>query len=363
MALAREGGLIMIRRFFITGAGLRTDIRLPFLAFALLVFPFLASASDTQHCYLRDANSPAPTTAYLLCEQGLVYGTTDSGANWTAHDTGATVFLHAISFIDAMHGFTAGDAGTLLATEDGAKTWQPRTSGSKQNLLTLFSLGNLVWAGGFDGALLHSTDGGHTWAKQTSGTSMAIESIFFLDPDHGWAVGWSGTILRTADGGKTWTTIKTNAASWSLASVRFRDLQNGWAVGFSGQLLHSKDGGATWVVQKSPVQSWLTSVAVDRNNRMWIAADAQVLLSEDGGETWRSVQLDGNYFVSRVFSVGDSLWALGELGILRQTASGVQWKRDDSFNPAGAHIANSLEEPATGTASAAGAPTSTSKSK
>ena len=94
------------------------------------MLPLLASASDTQHCYLRDASSPSASNAYLLCEQGLVYGTTDGGATWTAHDTGASVILHGISFYDAAHGFAVGDAGTLLATEDGAKTWQARTTGT-----------------------------------------------------------------------------------------------------------------------------------------------------------------------------------------------------------------------------------------
>jgi photosystem II stability/assembly factor-like uncharacterized protein len=329
---------------------------------AILLFPLLAAASDTQHCYLRDANSPAASTAYLLCEQGLVYGTTDGGATWTAHDTGAAVILHAVSFSDAMHGFTAGDGGTLLATDDGGKTWQPRTTGTKEHLLTLFSLGNLVWAGGFDGALLHSIDGGHTWSKQTSGTSMALESVFFLDADHGWAVGWSGTILRTVDGGKTWATVKTSAATWSLAAVYFRDPQNGWAVGFSGQLVRSKDGGATWTAQKSPVQSWLTSVATDHAKRMWIAADSEILVSQDGGENWTAVPLDANYFVSRVFTVGDSLWALGELGILKQTGPGLQWKHDDTFIPAGAHISDSLEE-SVPTATTPATPAGTGKSR
>ena len=117
---------------------------------------------------------------------------------------------------------------------------KPRTTGIKEHLLSVFTLGNLAWAGGFEGTLLHSIDGGHTWSKQNSGTTMALESIFFLDADHGWAVGWSGTILRTTDGGKTWQTIKTDAAQWSLAAVRFIDPNNGWAVGFSGQLLHSR---------------------------------------------------------------------------------------------------------------------------
>jgi photosystem II stability/assembly factor-like uncharacterized protein len=225
------------------------------------------------------------------------------------------------------------------------KTWQARSTGTKEHLLAVFTLGDLAWTGGFDGTLLHSIDGGRTWNKQTTGTTMALESIFFLDPDHGWAVGWSGTILRTGDGGKTWQTIKTSAASWSLDAVHFRDPRNGWAVGFSGQLLRSRDGGATWEAQKTPVQSWLTSVASDRANRLWIAADEQLLVSEDGGETWRAVALEGNYFVARVFPVGQTMWALGELGILKQTGSGLQWKHDETFIPAGAHIANSLDEP------------------
>ncbi len=314
-----------------------------------VLFPYLAAASDQQHCYLRDANSPNATTAYLLCEQGLVYATTNSGSTWNNLDTGASVTLHAISFFDSTHGLVTGDEGTLLATEDGGKTWSPRPTGTKEHLLSVFTLGEQAWAGGFDGILLHSSDAGRTWTKQESGTSMALESVFFLDPTRGWAVGWSGAILRTEDGGKTWKSVQSSAASWSLAAVRFFDEKNGWAVGFSGQLLHSKDGGLTWESQKSPSQSWLTSIAMDKTKRLWIAGDEQFLFSDDQGQNWHAVPTDGNFFVSRVFPVGDSLWALAELGILRPTGTGAEWKHDEKFVPAGAHIATSLEDtPATG---------------
>jgi photosystem II stability/assembly factor-like uncharacterized protein len=309
-----------------------------------LMLPLLALASDTQHCYLRDAASPTASTAYLLCEQGLVYSTTDAGATWVSPDTGAAVNLHAVTFFDATHGIVVGDAGTLLATEDGAKTWQPRTSGSKENLLSVFTVGNQAWASGFDGALMHSADGGRTWSKQNSGTTMALESIFFLDGNHGWAVGWSGAILRTIDGGNTWQTIKTDAAEWSLATVRFFDANNGWAAGFSGQLLHSTDGGTTWKAQKSPTQSWLTAVATDRAKRLWIAADDHVLVSEDGGQNWKAIPVPTSFFVSRLFSVGNSLYGLAALGIVKQTGTGLEWKHDDTFVPAGAHIGNSVSE-------------------
>jgi photosystem II stability/assembly factor-like uncharacterized protein len=311
---------------------------------AALMLPLLAAASDTQHCYLRDAATPTTSTAYLLCEQGLVYVTTDSGATWAARDTGASVTLHAISFFDATHGLAVGDAGTLLATEDGAKTWQPRTSGTKEHLLSVYTVGNQAWTSGFDGALLHSADAGRTWTKQNSGTTMALESIFFLDSDRGWSVGWSGTILRTTDGGKTWQTIKTDAAEWSLAAVRFFDANNGWAAGFSGQLLHSSDGGVTWKAQKSPTQSWLTSIAMDRGKRLWVAADDHVLVSEDGGQTWKAIAVPTSFFVARIFPLGNSLYGLAALGIVKQTGTGLEWKHDETFIPAGAHIGNSVSE-------------------
>jgi photosystem II stability/assembly factor-like uncharacterized protein len=310
---------------------------------AALLLPLLAQASDTQHCYLRDAAAPTASTAYLLCEQGAVYTTSDTGATWTAHDSGAAATLHAIAFFDAAHGLAVGDGGAVLATDDGARTWQPRTSGTKEHLLSVFTLGNQAWTSGFDGALLHSADGGRTWSKQTSGTTMALESVFFFDADHGWAVGWSGTILRTGDGGKSWKSIKSDAAQWSLATVRFFDANNGWAAGFSGQLLHSTDGGLTWKAQTSPTQSSLSSVAMDSAKRLWVAADDHVLVSEDKGQTWKAIDVPTSYFVARLFPLGDALYGLAELGIVKQTGNGLEWKHDETFVPAGAHIGDSLE--------------------
>ena len=109
---------------------------------AFLLLPLLATASDKDHCYLRDASAPTVSSAFLLCEQGLVYATIDTGATWTAHDTGASVTLHAISFGDANHGFVGGEDGTLLATADGGKTWQARKTGSTEHVLTIFTLGD-----------------------------------------------------------------------------------------------------------------------------------------------------------------------------------------------------------------------------
>jgi photosystem II stability/assembly factor-like uncharacterized protein len=311
-----------------------------------LLLPMLASAAGDL-CYLRDAASPNATTAFLLCEQGQIYSTTDAGGKWTMYRTrpadkaGRT--LRAVYFKDALHGLVAGDSGTILATDDGAKTWQERLDANKKNLTTEHLL-DIV--SGFTGTMLHSTDFGRTWEIQKTGTTMALQGIFFADVNRGWAVGWSGTILRTLDGGKKWEDIDAAAATWSLNTVYFRNEKEGWAAGFSGELLHTRDGGTTWEALKSPVMSTLSSIAFDKAGRFWIAADEQLIVSQDAGATWKKAAADNYMFLSRLFRTGDTLWAMGELGILKQTAQtdGLEWKLADNFVASGTTIQDTADD-------------------
>src|SRR5581483_1184093 len=129
-------------------------------------------------------------------EQGGIWTTTDSGATWNSFSTGVAQRHRAFAWLDTKHGIVVGNDGTILATEAGGKTWQPRTSGVKEHLMDITFIGNSGWIAGYQGVILHSDDGGKTWTRQRSTTTLTLESLFFLDKDHGWAAGWSGTILR-----------------------------------------------------------------------------------------------------------------------------------------------------------------------
>ncbi|MGA2271616.1 MAG: YCF48-related protein [Bryobacteraceae bacterium] len=297
-----------------------------------MLWQLAASAQDSS-CWLRDGVSPAPSLVYLLCEQGALLVTTDGGATWSHRDSGLKGHLRNIDFIDANHGFAVGDDGLLVATGDGGKTWEPRKTGSTENLTAVQFVGQSGWVSGYDGVILHSADGGRTWSPQTTDTKESLENIFFLDAEHGWAVGWAGMILRTTDGGGTWQQVRTDAASWSLNSVYFRDANNGWIVGFSGQILRSRDGGLTWTAPTSPVRSSLTSILFDRSNRGWITADDSLLVSQDGGESWKPVSVDNRLFLCQLINVNGSLWAVGQLGVLRQTGAGLMWQKIESLVP------------------------------
>src|SRR5664279_1151534 len=99
----------------------------------LLILPLLLSAQEKKPCWLRDAMSPAPATAYLLCEQGGLWATTDTGATWSPLTTGSTEKHRAFTWLDSKRAIAVGNGGMILATADAGKTWQPRESGVKDH--------------------------------------------------------------------------------------------------------------------------------------------------------------------------------------------------------------------------------------
>ena len=289
------------------------------------------AAQDDGQCWLRDAASPAKSVVYTLCEQGALWATSDGGATWDKRETKAAERLRAMAFLDANRGYVVGDHGLLMATQDGGRKWQAIPLETKEHLMDITFVGESGWLCGFQGVLLASSDGGRTWSKQTTGTTQTLETVYFLDQNHGWSVGWAGTILLTTDGGKNWKHVQTDAANWSLTSVQFKDPQNGWMVGFAGEILNSHDGGLTWQAQTSPVKGWLTSILFDRSNRLWVTYDDGFLVSEDGGANWKQVPVEGQFFLSKLIAVDQSLWAMGQSALLKQT--GGKWARIPSLVP------------------------------
>lgn len=279
--------------------------------------PVLAQLSSAVPCPIQRAAAKGENV-WLLCDRQGVYVSPDEGKTWKARRAPTEAKLRAVAVLDARRGFVAGDGGTLLATSDAGATWEPVAVPVKDNLTSIYFVGDHGWIAGWTGAILHSKDGGKTWERQSSGILHALDDIFFADEKHGWAVGWAGTILRTTDGGATWEQVRVPNVMWSMSAVYFTDLNNGWITGFNGQILRSRDGGRTWEPVSSPVQSWLTSVVFDRSGRGWIAAENGLLTTEDGGSSWKILPVEGTVFLHQVLTSKEALWAVGNWGVLRQ---------------------------------------------
>jgi photosystem II stability/assembly factor-like uncharacterized protein len=95
--------------------------------------------------------------------------------------------------------------------------------------------------------ILNSTDGGVGWTALENAPWYSLNDVKFVDANHGWAVGGVGEglsgwdihdvheILYTSDAGLTWTVQDSGVAE--LQSVDFVDANHGWAVGESGTIL------------------------------------------------------------------------------------------------------------------------------
>ena len=91
-------------------------------------FDFAALAVRGPKCWI--AGSPGTR----------VFHTADAGRTWQSFPTGSIVPLRTIAFADDQHGWAAGELGTILATDDGGRTWRPqRSGGSRAALLCIFA--------------------------------------------------------------------------------------------------------------------------------------------------------------------------------------------------------------------------------
>ena len=220
-------------------------------------------------------------TVWIAGKEGIVYGTTDGGATWTEAKTGSNRHVFALEFAGRDRGHGAGDFGTMIHTEDAGKTWTSmRVPPEVQLPESAFDTGvdpgdiNLygisyadpdhLWVVGEFGTIMASDDGGRTFRQQHSPIESTLSGVHFVDPQHGWAVGIDNAILHTDDGGTTW-----NAQTPPIAQRSFYDVMvagdRGWIVGNAGTVLKSGDGGATWQVEPLPIQlaaNWVRSIAL-----------------------------------------------------------------------------------------------------
>ena len=73
-----------------------------------------------------------------------IFSSTDGGRSWNASETGITLPIRTILFIDSQNGFAVGDLGNILVTHDGGVNWTVKREGGRR----------AAWLGFFEGSEL-----------------------------------------------------------------------------------------------------------------------------------------------------------------------------------------------------------------
>jgi photosystem II stability/assembly factor-like uncharacterized protein len=160
-------------------------------------------------------------------ETGWALHTTDGGATWTRVDALTDALPNVVHFIDAGHGYVAGDDG-VWSTADGGATWEQVAPGYGVYALAATDAAH-VWAGG-SGFLTSTVDG--------SGDSAAPATLL----DDGYST-WSNSDVRVP-------LVAGDIGGSGLAGTEYRiDGATAWREGSTVEVPapadHSNDGAHT----------------------------------------------------------------------------------------------------------------------
>jgi photosystem II stability/assembly factor-like uncharacterized protein len=257
-------------------------------------------------------------------DSGTIIATNDGGAHWSAERSGTRQDLYAVDFADAHHGWAVGSGDTILASSDGGATWHPQDSNIGANFTAVeFLNARCGWIGTDDGRVFLSVDGGRHWRSgsfATWGSNLLLASLAFTTPRVGWALVWqvdspSSTLLESSDGGIHWTAKRT--FPFLCKSVYFSDARYGWLTGDKG-VYSTDDGGAHWVYHASPLHVDNFAIAFSGTEDGWlVGGEGGIALTGDGGKTWAAHDMGSSTDLNDVASLpGGSAIAVGDGGAI-----------------------------------------------
>jgi len=184
--------------------------------------------------------------------------------NWEKLTVPVTVVLRSVCFTDSLHGWVAGDSGTILHTSDGSSHWVLQNSNLLSDITSIFFLDSMQgWASALNYAvppygslILKTADGGTTWSTTAwPQENIFINCIWFSDSLHGWMGGSPHALVSTSDGGISWKQATVDSSilgNFPVLGIKFYNARHGYASGgmfdIAGVIWSTHDSGNTWQV-------------------------------------------------------------------------------------------------------------------
>lgn len=154
-------------------------------------------------------------TGWTAGENGLIYKTTNNGANWNFLSQLGLTFFYTIHFADVNTGWAAGNGGIVYKTTNGGTNWILQTVPTTKTVFCSYFLNsNTGWLACDTSVMLYTTNGGQNWQSQLMpDANITLRSITFVNSSTGWSAGSDGKIYKTISGGIGIHQISSNVPS------------------------------------------------------------------------------------------------------------------------------------------------------
>ncbi len=187
---------------------------------------------------------------WLGGSRGAILRTTNSGSSWFDVDDSAShrFEISRIKFFNHSYGFAIGGAmdiaGIIWRTTDNGANWYSRfVCAEPLHGIHFFDSLHILCVGGdsdFGSGKVETYDGGEHWEYTYFGIWGDARALSFRNDAEGWApLAFSGTIMYTLDSGQTWTDI-FSPDTIPMYDVVFTDERNGFMCGANGRVLKYK---------------------------------------------------------------------------------------------------------------------------
>jgi photosystem II stability/assembly factor-like uncharacterized protein len=266
---------------------------------------------------------------WVVGDAGTLLRTTDGGRTWLGQKSGTNQSLYSIAFHeDGKRGWIVGERATILETKDGGENWNRLKTNLKADFFAVSLCNNYqdVCIVGGGGVILKRELTQKRWKQIPSLVTDTLWSLHFSwRGELGCAVGGNGAILISLDGGNTWRHKKVGVKSSLYSATVLADERTIWVVGDEGTVLVSKNKGKTWdhkPYSASSWKNWLNAADFSPDGRTgWIAGSKGLLLNTiDGGNTWSSFCIeDTQDLVNVVYEDNKTVWIVGDGGALITT--------------------------------------------
>ncbi|MDJ1184067.1 photosynthesis system II assembly factor Ycf48 [Roseofilum casamattae] len=244
---------------------------------------------------------------------------------------------------DRDRGWLVGSNATLLETNDGGDTWEPRYLDLDSEMTRLTSIsfsGDEGWMVGMPSIMLHTTDGGSSWSEIPLSNKLpgTTKTILALGPDAAEMTTDLGAIYRTEDGGRNWKAMVQSAVGVYRNISRSSDGQY-VTVSANGNFYSTWEPGQdAWVQHNRNNSKRLQKMGFTADNRLWLLARGGVLqfsntVNPETPEDWQESQqpefASSIGFLDLSYRTPEEIWVAGGSGnLLVSFDGGETWEKD-----------------------------------
>lgn len=246
---------------------------------------------------ILDAN-----TCYAVGLKGLVYKTTDGGTTWNQQSTGSSDNITSVYAISGVV-YATTESGRILRNSDGASWESFSMEGLFGNEVYFYNSSKGYLTGGVKGKIGISDNAGASWQIVETNYPGLIRKVQFVSETEGFALAQeynkqsnsaSGVVLKTTDGGVSWTKVHEEA-NGKLNDLNFTSATQGLIVGHNGLILKTTDGVTFSTVASGTTRSLNAVTSTNQYVFYAVGIKGTLLKSTNGGVTWSALANPGQY--------------------------------------------------------------------